>query len=231
VNRICGYSSREWIISNNRNYQKELDAIIVSDTERGIRPSLLLHACCAPCSSYVLEYLSEHFEITLLFYNPNMDSADEYELRSGELERFVKEANFPADVIIGEYDPESFERIAEGLEDAPEGGVRCRKCYELRMRRAAEYAAGNGFEYFTTTLSISPYKNAEWINEIGESLAAEYGLKHLPSDFKKKNGYKRSIELSAEYDLYRQDYCGCSMSHRASAKHRESKNIQERNDK
>ncbi len=171
-----------------------------------------MHACCAPCSSYVLEYLASYFDITLFFYNPNMDSTEEYIHRSKELQRLVREANFPADVIICEYDPESFEEVASGLEDVPEGGARCRKCYELRMRKAAEYASGHGFEYFTTTLSISPYKNAGWINEIGERLAGECGLKHLPSDFKKRNGYKRSIELSREYGLYRQDYCGCRYS-------------------
>ena len=132
----------------------------------------------------MLEYLASYFDITLFFYNPNMDSTEEYIHRSKELQRLVREANFPADVIICEYDPESFEEVASGLEDVPEGGARCRKCYELRMRKAAEYASGHGFEYFTTTLSISPYKNAGWINEIGERLAGEYGVKHLPSDFK-----------------------------------------------
>ena len=197
---------------NKRNYRNELDSILKENERRGVTPSLLLHACCAPCSSYVQEYLSEHFRITLFFYNPNMDTAEEYDHRQAELKRLVKEAGFPSEVIICEYDPESFEDMAKGLEAMPEGGERCHRCYELRMRKAAEYAGENGYDYFTTTLSISPYKNAEWINEIGEMLAAEYGIKHLPSDFKKKNGYKRSIELSKEYGLYRQDYCGCAMS-------------------
>lgn len=202
---------------NKRNYQNELDCILKENERRGVIPSLLLHVCCAPCSSYVQEYLSRYFKIALFFYNPNMDTADEYEHRETELKRLVKEAGFPSDVIICEYDPESFAAMAKGLETLPEGGERCRRCYELRMRKAAEYAGKNGYDYFTTTLSISPYKNAECINEIGEMLAAEYGIRHLPSDFKKKNGYKRSIELSREYDLYRQDYCGCAMSKAAAA--------------
>lgn len=197
---------------NKRNYQRELDEIIEMNTLNGVRPTLLLHVCCAPCSSYVQEYLTDFFDITLLFYNPNMDTAEEYEHRSRELERLVDEAGFPSETVICRYDPESFEKIASGLEEEPEGGRRCKKCYELRMRRTAEYAARHGFDYFTTTLSISPYKNADWINEIGEKLAEEYNIKHLTSDFKKRNGYKRSIELSGVYDLYRQDYCGCRMS-------------------
>ena len=197
---------------NKRNYQKELDSIIEGNSRQGIRPRLLLHVCCAPCSSYVQEYLTEYFDITLFFYNPNMDTAEEYAKRVDELRRLADEADFPSDIMICPYDPESFDKIAKGLEDEPEGGKRCPKCYELRMRRAAEYARDNGFDYFTTTLSISPYKNADWINEIGEHLAKEYGVPHLPSDFKKKNGYKRSIELSKEYNLYRQDYCGCEYS-------------------
>ncbi|MCR5747979.1 MAG: epoxyqueuosine reductase QueH [Lachnospiraceae bacterium] len=197
---------------NRRNYQKELDDLLQYDKQRGITPSLLLHVCCAPCSSYVQEYLSEHFKITLYFYNPNMDTKEEYVHRETELKRLVKDAGFPSDVIICEYDSESFTEMAKGMEELPEGGRRCYSCYEMRMRKAAEYAKKNGFDYFTTTLSISPYKNAGWINEIGERLAEEYGIKHLPSDFKKKNGYKRSIELSGEYDLYRQDYCGCAIS-------------------
>lgn len=197
---------------NKRNYQRELDAIIEDNIRKKIRPRLLLHVCCAPCSSYVQEYLSEYFEITLFFYNPNMDSGEEYHKRAAELERLVHEAGFPSETVICKYDPESFESMARGLESEAEGGARCHKCYELRMRKAVGYAAEKDFDYFTTTLSISPYKNADWINEIGERLAKEYGIPHLPSDFKKKNGYKRSVELSQEYDLYRQDYCGCIMS-------------------
>ncbi|MBQ4481836.1 MAG: epoxyqueuosine reductase QueH [Lachnospiraceae bacterium] len=199
---------------NKRNYQKELDSVIDTISGNSRKPRLLLHVCCAPCSSYVQEYLLRFFDITLLFYNPNMDTSKEYDHRAEELKRLVLDAGFSSDVIICEYDPESFDLIAAGYEAEPEGGARCPGCYELRMRKAAEYASLNGFDYFTTTLSISPYKNAEWINEIGEKLEKEYGVKHLPSDFKKRNGYKRSIELSNEYGLYRQDYCGCRYSRR-----------------
>ena len=199
---------------NKRNYQKELDSVISKVSGNDRRPRLLLHVCCAPCSSYVQEYLLSCFDISLLFYNPNMDTSEEYDHRAEELKRLVNDAGFSSDVIICEYDPESFDLIAKGHESEPEGGARCPRCYELRMRKAAEYASLNGFDYFTTTLSISPYKNAEWINEIGEKLEKEYGVKHLPSDFKKRNGYKRSIELSNEYGLYRQDYCGCRYSRR-----------------
>ena len=197
---------------NKRNYQQELDAIIDNNIKNEVRPRLLLHVCCAPCSSYVQEYLTKYFDITLFFYNPNMDTKEEYDKRAAELERLVAEAHLPSEIVIRDYDPESFERMAKGFEKEPEGGARCRRCYELRMREAVKYAADKGFDCFTTTLSISPYKNAGWINEIGEKLAIEYGVPHLPSDFKKKDGYRRSIELSQEYGLYRQDYCGCAMS-------------------
>ncbi len=197
---------------NRRNYQKELDEIIEKNTGAKVRQKLLLHVCCGPCSSYCMEYLTKYFDITLLFYNPNMDSIREYEKRENELKRLVSQAHFPVKIVVDEYAPDRYNDAVKGLEDIPEGGKRCFVCYEIRLRRAAEYASENGFDYFTTTLSISPYKNAEKINEIGERLAKEYGVKHLPSDFKKKNGYKRSIELSREYDLYRQDYCGCAYS-------------------
>ena len=197
---------------NKRDFQRELDGIIKEIEESGIRPKLLLHVCCAPCSSYCMEYLTKYFDMTLLFYNPNMDCKEEYDKRKDELSRLVKEAAFPVKVVIMPYDPQEYLDAVKGLEDIREGGERCFACYELRMRKAAGYASQNGFDYFTTSLSISPYKNAEKINEIGERLSAEYGVKHLPSDFKKKNGYKRSIELSKEYDLYRQDYCGCVFS-------------------
>ncbi|MCR5236015.1 MAG: epoxyqueuosine reductase QueH, partial [Lachnospiraceae bacterium] len=154
---------------DKRNYQKELDNIILKEEDSGRKPRLLLHVCCAPCSSYVQEYLTPYFEITLFYYNPNIDSDDEYRHRSDELERLVREAGFPSEVVICDHDPESFERIARGYEDEKEGGARCRRCYELRMRKAAEYAAEGGFDFFTTTLSISPHKNADWINEIGEA--------------------------------------------------------------
>lgn len=195
-----------------RNYQKELERII-AEIKRGDRkPKLLLHSCCAPCSSYVLEYLSEIFDMTLYFYNPNITEKEEYEKRFLEWKRLC--ADFPVKVEEGKYEPEKFLEMAEGMEEMPEGGTRCFLCYEMRMREAARVAAEQGADYFTTSLSISPHKNAAKINEIGERLSEEYGVKHLPSDFKKKNGYKRSIELSKEYHLYRQDYCGCIYSRR-----------------
>ncbi|MCR4744960.1 MAG: epoxyqueuosine reductase QueH [Lachnospiraceae bacterium] len=199
---------------NKRNYSKELDKLIESFKPDEAKPKLLLHVCCAPCSSYCLEYLEPHFDITVFFYNPNMDSEAEYIKRAEELRRFVKESGIKAQIIIKDYDSKPFYEMARGLEKVPEGGERCFNCYELRMREAAVYAAENGFDYFTTTLSISPLKNSTKINDIGEMLSGIYGVKHLPSDFKKKEGYKRSIELSREYNLYRQNYCGCVYSKR-----------------
>lgn len=196
-----------------RNYSKELENII--RVSSGNNPKLLIHSCCAPCSSYVLEYLSQHFDITLLYYNPNISPKSEFEYRVSELKRLVSEMPLDKEINIEipEYNDREFYDEVKGMEDIPEGGERCFKCYEIRLRKAIKYAKENGFEYFTTTLSISPYKNAEKMNEIGERLAGEYGVvKWLPSDFKKKNGYKRSIELSRIYNLYRQDYCGCVYS-------------------
>lgn len=179
---------------------------------------LLLHVCCAPCSSHVLELLADEYEITAFFYNPNITEQQEYEKRIAELRRFVDEAPFAKKVVVqeGVYNPELFFEMAKGLEDVPERGERCYKCYELRMREAANYAKQNGFDLFTTTLSISPHKNAAWINEIGKKLETEYNILYLYSDFKKKNGYARSIQLSNEYGLYRQNYCGCIYSRRES---------------
>ena len=204
-------------LANTRNYQKELERLIEREcTKENKVPRLLLHSCCAPCSSYVLEYLSEYFEITLLYYNPNIFPQEEYQKRVNELHRLVSEMHFghPVTIIDGKYDPQEFFETAKGLEDVPEGGERCFKCYRLRLDEAARIAAEGGYDYFTTTLSISPLKNAGKINEIGEELAGIYGVSHLPSDFKKKNGYKRSIELSTEHDLYRQNFCGCIYSRR-----------------
>ena len=201
---------------NNRNYQRELDALITGFEKENKVPRLFLHSCCAPCSSYVLEYLSKYFEITVFFYNPNISPKEEYEKRVEEIRRMIGEMNFihPVKMVEGTYDPQIFFRMAKGLEQVPEGGERCFRCYRLRMEEAAKLAKEGGYDYFTTTLSISPLKNAPKINEIGEELAEIYGAAHLPSDFKKKNGYKRSIELSHEYDLYRQNYCGCVYSRR-----------------
>lgn len=197
-----------------RNFQKELDSLIVKNQKEGVIPSLLLHSCCAPCSSYCLQYLSEYFSITLLYYNPNIYPEEEYFKRVEEQKRLIEEMDFknPVSFIEGSFDPKEFYNAVKGLENIKEGGERCFRCYELRLREAAEYAKKGDFDYFTTTLSISPLKNAQKINEIGEKLAAEYGVKHLPSDFKKKEGYKKSTLLSKEYGLYRQDYCGCIFS-------------------
>lgn len=205
---------------NRRNYQKELDQIISSEEGRGRAPRLLLHSCCAPCSSYVLEYLSRYFRITIDYYNPNIYPPQEFEKRVAEQRYLVDRMNAAGkqfhriEVISDPYRPEEFYETVRGYEKEPEGGERCALCYELRLRHAAERARADGYDYFTTTLTISPMKRAEKLNEIGERLAREYGVAFLPSDFKKRNGYKRSVELSCEYGLYRQDYCGCVFSMR-----------------
>lgn len=202
----------------NVNYQKELEKLIEGQQKAGRVPRLFLHACCAPCSSYVLEYLSSFFSVTVFFYNPNISPKEEYEKRVSEIQRLISEMEFvhPVAFVEGEYKPEDFYEMARGLEDVPEGGERCFRCYRLRMEEAARLAEQGGYDYFTTTLSISPLKNAGKINEIGQELSQIYKVEHLPSDFKKKNGYKRSIELSHEYGLYRQNYCGCVFSKRES---------------
>ena len=197
----------------NRNYRIELEQLV-----KGLEtvPTLLLHACCAPCSSAVLEMLAEHFDITVFYYNPKITDEAEYRKRSLELQKLLREMRLsnPPRFLEGPYDPERFLRAAEGLEDQPEGGERCRQCFSLRLSKTGETAKAKGFDYFTTTLTISPMKNAALLNEIGESVSAECGVPFLPSDFKKNNGYLRSIELSKQYDLYRQDYCGCEYSKR-----------------
>lgn len=198
------------------NAQQILDQTLAA-LPQGERPTLLLHACCAPCSSYVLEYLSKYFRITLFFYNPNIAPEEEYRFRLDELRRLVREMGPCGDVTVleGNYAPDRFYALSEGLETLPEGGSRCFLCYRLRLSETARVAAEGGFDYFCTTLSISPYKNAAWLNEIGQAEGAEYGVKYLVSDFKKKNGYKRSCELSEQYGLYRQDFCGCVYSKEA----------------
>ena len=196
------------------NYQKELDNTLEKLTKEERVPKLLLHSCCAPCSSYVLEYLSQYFEITVFYYNPNIYPESEYTKRIWEQQKLIDElpAKHPISFMAGPYDKERFYEMASGLEHVKEGGARCMKCYELRLREAAKIAKNAGFDYFTTTLSISPLKKAERLNEIGQRLGEEYEVEYLLSDFKKKNGYKRSIELSKIYGLYRQDYCGCEFS-------------------
>lgn len=177
------------------------------------KPSLLLHACCAPCSSAVLERIAKYFNITILYYNPNITQEEEYEKRLKEIENFVKKINIKnIKVLRGRYNPKEFFDIATGLEEEKERGKRCYKCYELRLEETAKIAEQKNFDYFTTTLSISPHKNSNWLNEIGQNLNKKYIPKYLYADFKKKNGYKRSIELSKKYHLYRQDYCGCIYS-------------------
>ena len=203
-----------------RNYQKELDRRLEAIKKHGLRPHLLLHSCCAPCSSYCLEYLTQYFQITVFYYNPNITDETEYKKRVQEQQRLIREMCPDSDITFleGAYDPAAFYRIARGLEEVPEGGERCFRCYRLRLAEAARTAAALGADYVTTTLSISPLKNAQKLNEIGEEEANAAGLPYLHSDFKKKNGYQRSIQLSKEYDLYRQNYCGCVYSKREAEK-------------
>lgn len=197
----------------NRNYQKELERIIASIPEGNV-PTLLLHSCCAPCSSYVLEYLSDYFAVTVLYYNPNIYPEEEFRHRADEQKRLIETlpSKHPISFIEGRFDSREFYDAVRGLEHIPEGGERCHACFRLRLEETARIAAENGFDYFTTTLTISPLKNAAALNKIGEETASHFGIAWLPSDFKKKNGYKRSVELSSEYGLYRQDYCGCVFS-------------------
>ncbi|MEE0875383.1 MAG: epoxyqueuosine reductase QueH [Ruminococcus sp.] len=199
---------------NNINYQRELDRVISLHQSRGETPRLLLHVCCAPCSSYCLEYLSRYFLITVYYYNPNISIKEEYLHRLHEEQRLVSEMDFvnPVTVVEGRYDPREFFEAVRGLEQEPEGGRRCEKCFALRLDSAAQMARDGGYDYFTTTLTISPLKNAHMLNEIGAAAGETHGVKWLYSDFKKKEGYKRSIVLSKKYNLYRQNYCGCIFS-------------------
>lgn len=195
------------------NYQLKMENII-NNIEPNIIPKLLLQVCCAPCSSYVLELLSNYFQITILYYNPNIYPYQEYQKRLNEVYKIVKliHGKYPVNIMEIAYDSVSFDRLSVGLENEPEGGIRCHKCYFLRMEKTAMLAKEYNYDYFTTTLSISPYKNAQVLNRIGEVLEEKYQIKYLYADFKKKEGYKRSIELSKEYNLYRQEYCGCKYS-------------------
>lgn len=224
--------------SAKKNYQKELDEIIESLAASAARPSLLLHACCGPCSSYVLEYLSKYFSITILYYNPNIYPEEEYLRRLNELKNFLP--RFPAafknnvKFVEQNYDPEEFYSALEiknhpEFADEPEKGERCCRCYEFRLKKACEYAVKNNFDYFCTTLSISPFKDSEKINTIGRELCDSIKkTKWLPSDFKKKGGFKRSLELSEEYELYRQQYCGCVYSKNNTEKFRAENNPQKK---
>lgn len=201
---------------NKVNYQKSLDLIIHDIETNEKKVSLLLHSCCAPCSSYVLRYLAEYFHITLFYYNPNISPVEEYQARVQEQIRLMEAlpVKNPISFLEGTYEPDRYYDLVRGHEKDPEGGQRCHLCYEMRLREAADIASKGGFDYFTTTLTISPLKDSGVLNQIGERLAKEYGVAHLPSDFKKKEGYKQSVELSKEYGLYRQDYCGCVFSKR-----------------
>ena len=198
------------------NYQKEMEKLLSNLEKENKVPRLLLHSCCAPCSSYVLEYLSNYFEITVFYYNPNIFPENEYTKRILEQQMLINDMNMKHEVsfLAGAYDREKFYELAKGLEHLKEGGERCFRCYNLRLEEAARIAQDGEFDFFTTTLSISPMKNAEKLNEIGMKLGVKYGVAYLQSDFKKKNGYKRSIELSKQFGLYRQDYCGCEYSYR-----------------
>lgn len=202
------------------NYQKKLDLILEQVEKMDKVPSLLLHSCCAPCSTYVIEYLSEYFYITVFYYNPNIDDQEEYTKRALEQQKLIQgmDTKYPVKFVEGDYDVDKFLKMSKHMVDEPEGGKRCLACYKLRLSQSAKYAKANGYDYFTTTLSISPLKNASRLNEIGEELEQTIGATYLSSDFKKKNGYKRSTQLSEEHDLYRQDYCGCSYSKRDRAK-------------
>lgn len=196
------------------NYQLKLDEIIKSIAAEGRRPSLMMHICCAPCGSYVLEYLSEYFDITLLYYNPNIYPKAEYDRRLGEIEKLLSAAPFCRNVelLVGEYEYDNWLEYIKGTENEREGGARCTLCFENRLEKTAETARKMQFDWFCTTLTISPHKNAGLINSIGERLRERYGVPFLPSDFKKREGYKRSTELCREYDIYRQNYCGCNYS-------------------
>ncbi len=202
------------IAMNKINYQKKLDEVITKSQRENKVPSLLLHACCAPCSSYCLEYLSQYFNITVYYFNPNISIKEEYDYRLNEEKRLISLMEFknPVKIIDGDYNPKDFFDAVKGLEREPEGGKRCIECFKLRLEASAKIAKEIGADYFTTTLTISPLKNADALNEIGAQFGDKYGVNWLYSDFKKREGYKRSIVLSKEYDLYRQNYCGCIFS-------------------
>ncbi len=199
-----------------KNYDKLLEELIKENEKNNIIPRILLHSCCAPCSSYVIEYLANYFRVTVLYYNPNISPFEEYLKRKEEQIKLINNINvkYKVDILDCDYDNMIYENLIKGLENEPEKGGRCTICFKLRLSKTAEKAMINNYDYFATTLTLSPYKNAKLINEIGFLLEKEYGVKYLASDFKKRNGYKRSIELSKIYNLYRQDYCGCKYSKR-----------------
>ena len=202
---------------NRINYQKQLEEVLKRMKEEGKRKRLLLHACCAPCSSYCLEYLREAFALTVFFYNPNLTEQEEYRRRVEEEKRLIdlmngQEGSSQIEILEGRYEPERFLEVARGLETCKEGGERCVRCFALRLGETARVAAEDGFDFFTTSLTISPLKNSALLNRIGAQEGERYGVRFLPSDFKKNNGYLRSTQLSRLYGLYRQNYCGCIYS-------------------
>ncbi len=205
------------------NYQLLTDAVIKSIQQSQIKPKLLLHSCCGPCSSYVLEYLSNYFDITVFYYNPNIDTETEYNFRSNEQQKLMQELDPNAAFISLPYQAQDYYTAVKGLEHLGEGSERCTECFKLRLDKAAQYAAENSFDYFTTTLSISPLKNSATLNSIGDAMSKKYGVKYLFSDFKKKGGYLRSVELSKTYNVYRQDYCGCIYSKLERENHKKAK--------
>ena len=208
---------------NKKNYYIEFEKVI-REIDLENPPSLLLHSCCGPCSTSVLELLSDYFKVTLLYYNPNIYPREEYYKRLEEQKKVLEKVNgrFEIKFLEGRYDPAEYFDAVKGVEQLPEGSQRCFNCYELRLKEAAQFAKDLNMDYFATTLSVSPYKNAQIINELGEKIANEYGVKHLSNDFKKKDGYKKSVELSKKWNIYRQDYCGCPFSKRE-AEEREKK--------
>ena len=201
---------------NAINYQKVMEELIRDNCSETVVPRLLLHSCCAPCSSYCISCLAEYFHVTVFYYNPNIYPPEEYRMRAAEQKRFVEQypTKYPVSYIEAPYESDRFYEMARGMEDIPEGGERCFACYEMRLKKSAEYASLHGFDFFTTTLSISPLKNAQKLNEIGAKLAEQFHVQYLYSDFKKKDGYKKSTEISKEYQMYRQYYCGCVFSKR-----------------
>lgn len=207
-----------------RNYYQEF-LTTIQNLDANRKPKLLLHVCCAPCSSHCLEVLEPFFDITVYYYNPNIAPFEEYQKRLSEEKRFLKEAHPNVKIVEAEYDNQKFEELVKGLEDLPEGGERCKKCYKLRLEKTADFAKQNGFDYFTTTLTVSPYKHSATLNQIGGEVAERFGIKYLFSDFKKENGYQNSIEISKKYNLYRQDYCGCVYSKNLREKYKNEQNL------
>lgn len=212
-----------WWFFVRKNFDKLLEDLIQEHKIKGEVPTLLLHSCCAPCSSYVIEYLANYFSITIFYYNPNISPIEEYEKRKAEQIRLIQSMPtcYPVHFMDCDYDNDIYEQNIQGLEEEPERGNRCTVCFRLRLEKTAKVAKSNQFDYFGTTLTVSPYKNCDVINEVGKNLEQKYGISFLEADFKKRNGYKRSIELSKEYHLYRQDYCGCKYSKRDREKEKE----------